>query len=154
MSNLLRARVVEVDDGGPYQKVTVEAGGNQRFTSVLRPQPFGFSSTPPADATGFVLFRDGLRELPLLIGLEHPDHRPRASAAGGAVIYGAQGEVVSVVNKTVRIVTDTVEIVAGTITLNGDVYVGGADGARRIVLDGDPVVGSVVKSTATRAYGL
>lgn len=151
--SLERARVLDVDDAGGHQLLTLEVGSRQRFTSVMRSQPHGISSVPSVGAQGLVLFRDGRRELAVGLGFEHVDQRPVSQGAGATVLYDAQGGVMSIVNRTCRLVVDEFTVVATTVIFDATCKLGGAAASKRVALDGDPVDGTVVAS-ATRVYGM
>jgi len=69
--------VVAVDDGtGAHQRVDVSGLAGERFTKVIRSQPLGFSSVPPAGSRGLLLLGGANREVAALVGAEHGDHRP------------------------------------------------------------------------------
>lgn len=142
--------VIGVDDGtGAHQRVDVSGLAGERFTKVIRSQPFGFSSVPPAGSRGLLLLGGANREVAALIGAEHGDHRPTGMVAGATAIYGAQGEIISLVGTEIR-------IKAATIVLDGTVKLGGSGANKQVALlgsvdsDGDTIQSAV----ATKVYAL
>lgn len=92
---LIRVRITRTDDGGEYQKVWAtgrdgEVLGGQ--TGLLRAQYFGSSEHVPKDAHGLALVIGGNLDQAVLLGFEHPDHRPTGLAEGDKKIYDAFGQ--------------------------------------------------------------
>lgn len=126
--SLRRVSVVEIDDSGTQQRVRATGLAGEEFRNVVRAQPFGFSSVPPSGAEGLLLAQGGRADRAHMLGLEHPDHRPRSVEVGGSVIYDASGQVISIFKNNIRIVGGgTVMISAPDIILAGKVRLGGAD---------------------------
>lgn len=109
---LRRATILEVDDAGSQQTVRMRGLKGEEFTKVYRAQPHGFTSVPPADSEAFLMALGGRSDRVVMIGGEHKDKRPVGLAAGATALYGADGELVSLVQKTVRVVGETVRVVA------------------------------------------
>ncbi|TCR69686.1 phage baseplate assembly protein [Bosea sp. BK604] len=91
-SELSRGKLSKVDDSGDGQFVDFAGYRGESFTKVLRPQPHGFSSHPPADAVG-IFMRHGSSDRLSAIGFETPS-RPRSIPAGTAVLYDAAGNLI------------------------------------------------------------
>lgn len=126
--SLRRVSLVEADDRDTLQRLRATGLAGEEFRGVARLQHFGLSSTPPAGAEGVLLAQGGRSDRAHILGLEHPDYRPRGVEAGGTVIYDANGQAVSLVKNNLRIVgSGTVTISAPTIVLDGNVHLGGAD---------------------------
>lgn len=151
--SLERGTIVDVDDGGGHQIVTIEAGSRQRFTGVMRSQVHGLSSVPPIGAQGLLLYQDGNRELAAALGFEDVGLRPGGQAAGATVLYDSSGGVLSIVQKKARLVVTTFTVVADEVVFDAVCRLGGAAASKRVALDGDPASGKVVAS-ATRVYGV
>ena len=152
---LVRARLTAVDDGDGVQRVSVAGMKGTNFSQVLRLQPFGLSSTPPAGSVGLILAQSGASERAFALGFEHDGHRPRSLPQGGTAIYDASGQVISIVEKTIRFVgSDLVHIRAGTIVLEGTVKLGAPDAAKPVAMLGSvDSAGDVETSNlATRVF--
>ncbi len=91
-SQITRGKVASTDDGGEHQRLTLTGYAGERFSEVVRAQPHGFSSHPPADAVGYML-RLGESDRVMALGFETPN-RPRSIPAGTAVLYDSSGNVV------------------------------------------------------------
>lgn len=87
-----RVEVIEVDDSGPIQSITVVGLADEYFTLPLRGQPFGLSGVPPVGSIGYLFAANGRLDQGFLIGMEHPDHRPRDLASGTCQLYGKAGQ--------------------------------------------------------------
>lgn len=128
---LVRARLTGLDDAGALQRASAVGLAGTRYTDVLRLQPFGFSSTPPDGSVGWLMHQSGNYERALALGFEHPDHRPAGLSRGGTRIYDASGQVISIVERSIRIVGgDLVHVSAAKIVLEGDVFLGSASASR------------------------
>lgn len=88
------AELLEVDDKGKQQRVTHHAFAGEKHSEVYRPQPFGFSSSPPKGSTGAVVSLGGERNRSLFFGGEHDDHRPTGLEEGQAKLYDAAGNLI------------------------------------------------------------
>lgn len=126
--SLRRVSSVEIDDSGTQQRVRATGLAGEEFDNVVRAQSFGVSSSPPRGSEGVLLEQGGRSDRAHILGLEHPDHRPRNVELGGTVLYDANGQAVSLVKNNLRIVGGgTVTISAPKIVLDGTVYLGGVD---------------------------
>ncbi|ACL57416.1 phage baseplate assembly protein domain-containing protein [Methylobacterium nodulans] len=153
---LFRVEHVETDDKGDLQTTTLLGPAGEELKRVHRLQPFGFHSSVPKGAHGLgVQFGggpEGGRRLNMVLGLEHPDHRPKNREVGSTALYDANGSIVSLVQQNIRVVhSKAVHIVAPEIVLEGTVYLGGKSGAKLVHRkddldsDGDIAVGSASK---------
>lgn len=86
-----RVTLSEVDDSGAQQKMKLRGYAGEELDEVVRAQPFGFSSNPPAGAEGILVQLGGRADRAMVIGVEHPDHRPKAGKAGASIQYDAHG---------------------------------------------------------------
>ena len=121
-----------VEHDGGQQFVGGQGYGGDRWKRVHRPEPHGFASHPVKGGLGFVLNQRGNRESAYVLGGENPGLRPGGEylTAGGTAIYDSAGNIISVVGAKLRIVHSAeVRIVAPKIVLDGEVYLGGEDGA-------------------------
>lgn len=87
-----RVEVIEVDDSGPIQSITVVGLADEYFTLPLRGQPFGLSGVPPVGSIGYLFAANGRLDQGFLIGMEHPDYRPRDLVSGSCRMYGKEGQ--------------------------------------------------------------
>lgn len=55
---------------------------------ALLMQPHGAASRPPAGSTGFAMVMPGRRTQMIVMGVEHPDHRPDIGEGDGALYDG------------------------------------------------------------------
>lgn len=122
---LSRAELTETFDDGEFQLVHALGHADETFHKIGRNQPFGFSSHAPAGSVGHVLSVGGRRDAAWALGLEHPEHRPRNTAAGESVLYNAHGDVIFVHKKKIKVTTETFEVVAQTIKLTAAVEITG-----------------------------
>jgi phage gp45-like len=130
-----RATVKSVDDTGTQQIVTW-TGLKGEEGKAYRQQGHGSSSVPPVGSEGYLSALGGRSDRMLFHDGEHKDHRPKKQSPGDTVIYDAHGQAISLVKKSLRIVgADTVTIVGKTIVLEGDVYLGSKDGAKKIATE-------------------
>lgn len=138
----------ERDDGFLYGSGRGRAGSAPK--RILQPQQFGMASRPPAGSVGMQMAMGGDHTTSLLIGAEHPAHRPKMGA-GHTVLYDAYGQAISIVETAVRIVANAeIRLVAPKIVLEGEIHLGG-DGGQLVHRkgdldsDGDAAVGSASK---------
>jgi phage gp45-like len=121
---LLRVTVADIDDSGPQQFVHATGLAGQDIGRMVRSHPFGLSTVPPAGAEGHALVVGGGADRMFALGLEHPQYRPVNTPVGGTVLYGANGEIVSLIQQNIRIVCPgTITIQAANIKINGNVDV-------------------------------
>lgn len=119
----VRFIVDDVVDSGGLQRIGGRGLHGERFTDdfrLIRPQYHGDSSVPMPGAVGLAVFPFGDRQRGYVLGLESTGLRPKSQPAGAKVIYGANGEIVSLINSKIRIVAADVEI-DGKIALTGTV---------------------------------
>lgn len=152
---LIRGRLEAYDDADGVQRITASGLKGSTFGEVLRLQPFGFSSTPPKGSVGLILAQSGAAERAFALGFEHEDHRPRSQPPGATVLYDGSGQVVSIVNRTIRIVGgDLFHVSATTIVLDGTVKLGspGADKPAAMLGSIDTDGDAQVANLATRVF--
>lgn len=90
--SLRRIEVVEVDDTGEIQKVTVRGLADEYFEFPLRGQPAGLTGNPVEGAVGYVLMADGNPDSAFLLNLENPKKRPTDLKGGESKFYGDAGQ--------------------------------------------------------------
>lgn len=103
-SMVRRVEVVEVDDSGEIQTITVQGLDGEFFELPLRNQPHGLSGVPPVGSVGILTMVNGRPDMAQLSNLEHPDLRPKNYKPGETVGYGPTEQLVEMVE-------------------NGDVYI-------------------------------
>jgi phage gp45-like len=116
-----RVELIETDDSGEMQRTTVRGYADEVIKLGHRVQPFGDSGHAPPGAHGLALLVNGRPDQSVLLGLEHPQHRPRNTAVGERVLYNAHGDVIFLYKQKIRVVTQEFEVVAPTIKLTGNI---------------------------------
>lgn len=150
---LARGVLDALDDRGGYQTASVRGLAGERYTQVLRPQPFGFSSVPPEGAEGLLFSLGAARDRAVFLGGEVADLRPSGGAGGTAALYDHRGNVVRLLGqdgiriaadgRSVTISGESVAISAtgdgvsfsGTLRITGDVIVDGNISATGTIID-------------------
>lgn len=123
-ASLTRVQIDSVEERDGLQYVTARGLAGERFTGILRAEPHGFASSPPAGAIGVGMPMGGRRDQMVVFGAEHPGHRPIAEP-GCSYLYNAHGDIISVVKRHIRITAgDQVTITAPKIALVGNVHLG------------------------------
>lgn len=98
---------------------------NDGYTRIHRPEPHGFASSPPAGSKGLLLPSPGNPDFAVVLGLEHPSHRPSGLPSGGTAIYDASGNIISLVGTKIRLVAPTFEFV-GNVEVQGNISATGS----------------------------
>lgn len=122
-----RVQIDEVHDEGGLQRISGRGLNGERFDgahSLIRLQGHGLTSVPTKGSTGLAVFPNGDRGRGYLIGVESDGLRHKAQPGGSTVLYGANGEVVSLIESKCRIVSGEITMVGavkiqGSITCNG-----------------------------------
>jgi phage gp45-like len=91
-SQITRGRLISIDDSGEHQRLTFTGYAGEKLSDVVRAQPHGFTSHPPANAVGYML-RMGESDRVLALGFETPN-RPRSVPVGTAALYDSSGNVI------------------------------------------------------------
>ena len=120
-----RAELTEVQDDGPFQRITALGYADEVLRLGQRVQPFGLTSHPPKGAHGLALLVNGRPDQSVFLGIEHPDHRPRSIPAGTTALYNQYGDIIKVFEKVVEVVTQTFRVKAASIVFEGDIQVTG-----------------------------
>ena len=151
---LRRVEVVEVDDTGPQQLVTVKGLPGELMLLPYRAQYFGASGNPPPGSDGLALLIGGRPDQAVLIGIEHQDHRPKNIGVGEKVLYNAHGDIIKIFKEEIEVVTKTFRVKADTIILDGEVHLGG-EGGQLVHRKGDEDSdGDTAEGSATRVYAV
>lgn len=121
MGDFFRFQVDEVFDDGGFQRVTGRGLNGERFDrdfALTRLQGHGLSTVPKPGAVGLAVALDGDRRRAFLLGLESTGDRPKNGKAGETVLYGPNGEALSIVKNNIRVVVGTFTVV-GTVVFEG-----------------------------------
>lgn len=102
-SMMRRVTLIETDDTGPQQTMRVRGFAGEELKDVVRIQPYGFTSHPPAGSEGLLLALGGRSDRAMVIGVEHPKSRPGSLGPGSQAIYDQNGNIVSIVQGNIRI---------------------------------------------------
>lgn len=89
-----RVEVIEVDDTGESQVVTMMGLADEIFKISMRGQGHGLSGVPRKGAIGHLFFAGGRPDQAFVLNLEHPDDRIKNLESGEAVSYGAAGQTI------------------------------------------------------------
>lgn len=169
-----RGRVQLTDDSGPVQLVQVKMSANE-VMDIVRLSEFGFASRIPKDGDVAAIFLNAERTWGIVVASGHQQFRFKLENDGETAIYDAFGKSIWFKKESMVVEAGGKPITingANGITINstekliinmggkdvqienpGQVYLGGKAGAKKVALDGDPVVGGVVQSTATKVWG-
>lgn len=140
---VVRTRLDETDDSGKQQMMTFRGrrkekmGGKQK---VMRLQSYGVSEHPPKGSQGVTTIPGGSPSLAMVMGMEHPDHRPKNLAEGEGKIYDMWGgnlykqedkwTITKGGSSIVMYDDGHIDIIADTINIVGNVHVGGYGGVK------------------------
>lgn len=118
-----RTRLIKTNDSGDQQLVDYEGLAGEKPTEVLRAMPHGLASHSPPESEAVVLSGGGSRDLPMVVGSESPQHRPRNLPEGATMLYDTAGSKVYLdadgtinveTNKAVNLKSPTITIEAST----------------------------------------
>ena len=126
-----RVTLEQVYDEEGQQRMKVRGLASETLDKVVRVQPYGFTSNPPKGSTGLLLALGGRADRAMLLGIEKDDLRPKAQTPGHVAIYDGDGQIVSLVEQTIRIKGASeirAEVGSATITQNGSSVVIAAGG--------------------------
>lgn len=82
-----RVEVIEVDDRDGVQMVKVMGLADEIFEFPYRGQPFGLTTVPTVGSIGYAFLAAGRPDQCFLMGLEHPDQRPKGRKEGESIMY-------------------------------------------------------------------
>ncbi|NTF32298.1 phage baseplate assembly protein domain-containing protein [Rhizobium skierniewicense] len=127
-----------LEEKGGQQFVSGRGMFGDGYTRIHRPEPHGFASTPPKGSKGLVLPSRSNPDFAVVLGLEHPGHRPSNVPGGGSALYDASGNIIKMVmgdgisidvtgsafqvrkgGVSMTISADGVDIQGGTVKHNG-----------------------------------
>jgi hypothetical protein len=91
-SSVRRVEVIEVDDSGPIQRVTVKGLDGEVYKLAMRGQGFGLTGVPKVGYVGYLYGANGRPDQAYLGNLEDPNIRPKDRAEGETVIYGDKNQ--------------------------------------------------------------
>jgi phage gp45-like len=94
IGSLRRVALVKVDDSGPQQFADLTGLASEQFKKIVRLQPHGFASNPPAKSEGVALALGGRSDRAMVLGLEDPNTRQRNVPVGCGVLYDDKGNVI------------------------------------------------------------
>lgn len=100
---LRRVSLVDLDDSGPQQHMRLKGVAGEELKKIVRVQPYGFTSNPPAGAEGLLVSLGGRSDRAMVIGVEHPGKRPTGLGDGAAAIYGPDGSILKMVTQSVTL---------------------------------------------------
>lgn len=80
-------------DSGDQQLLSYKGLHGEEHTDVVRLQYFGLSTHAPAGSQGVVVAM-GDRDMPVVVGVESPKHRPTNLPEGGSRLYDSNGSYV------------------------------------------------------------
>ena len=123
---LSRVIITKVDDSGNQQLIDYDGVKDEQHTNVVRLQAFGYSNNPPAGAEGVVLALNS-RDAPMLIGIEHPDHKPKGLPSGGSRLYDSKGSYVDLdaAGNISHVSATSISITTATLKIKANVEITG-----------------------------
>jgi phage gp45-like len=107
MSNnwtITRATLEESDDAKGQQMLRARGHAGETFSNIVRAQSYGITSNAPAGSDALML-RLGSSERIMMLGVEDPGKRPKGMPPGVSAIYGPDGEIASLVERSYRVKT-------------------------------------------------
>lgn len=140
-----RFQVDDVVDSGGVQLVGGRALNGERFRDdfrLTRLQGHGLTTHPQPGAVGLAVFPFGDRARGYVLGIESTGLRQKDTPAGGSVLYGANGEVVSLIQNKVRIVASEEAVVSvGGMTVRvrpGRIDLGAMEAPAKVMTEAGP----------------
>lgn len=85
-----RFEVVEVVDKGEIQEITVLGLADEEIKLAYRGQPHGLTSVPRKGSVGYGFCANGRPDQFFIMGMEHPEDRPKNRKPGESEQYGAK----------------------------------------------------------------
>nr|WP_295986055.1 phage baseplate assembly protein [uncultured Agrobacterium sp.] len=86
-----------LEEKGGQQFVSGRGMYGDGYTRIHRLEPHGFISSPPVGSKGLLLPSPNNPDFAVVLGLEHPGHRPADIPGGGSALYDASGNIIKVV---------------------------------------------------------
>ena len=128
----VRVLVNKVDDSSTEQYTSAAGFEDETWAKVMRIQPHGFSSHPVKDSHALGVAIGGRRDMLLLLGGEHPDHRPKNIGEGNTALYNSTpGTGINLTGQNIGIGADgalTITVPSVTFTCGGTTVVIDAGG--------------------------
>lgn len=150
-SQLIRAQLESLDDGGQQQLLRLTGLAGQTIGEAVRSQHFGMTSIPPAGAEFLMLALGGRHGRQWALGGEHPQHRPTGLKSGTVAVYDAGDNRVTLDGETVKVSHKATGNYT-TIDKDGNVATHIADPTKQQhYLGGDPSKGGAFSPVATVA---
>lgn len=140
---LRRVELDYIKDDEGIQRAIVKGYADETIKLAQRGQYFGLSSNPPPGSVGYASLVGGRPDQAMLMGVEHPAHRPTSQQPGDTVLYDANGQFLKLVKgKKLEMETgdqtvkggkavwefDELVIKANKIVLDATCHVGGPGG--------------------------
>lgn len=123
--SIRRAELTEVQDDGPFQRISALGYADETLKLGHRVQPFGLTSHPPKGAHGLAMLINGRSDQSVFLGIEHPSHRPKSIPMGTTALYNAHGDIIKIFEREIEVVTQTYRVKAASIVFEGDIQVTG-----------------------------
>lgn len=89
--SIRRAELVETKDEGEFQEAMADGYADEQFKGAHRVQPFGFTSHAPKGSHGLAIVANGRTDQSVILGMEHPEYRPRDQPEGSSRQYDKDG---------------------------------------------------------------
>lgn len=138
---LVRLKVDKTDDSKEQQTVETTGRSEEKIGGpkhgLHRAQPYGFSSHLPKGAIALVLMMEGNPDQAILIGGEHPEHRPKDLGEGEWKLYDQWGKSLHATEDGWVMKVGVLTIEADTVVIkSGDIRLGGEDASRPVAAEG------------------
>lgn len=95
-NQMVRVVLDETDDSGRQQGLKTSGREREQLGSdkhrILRVQAYGLSGHAPKGSQGVVIAIGGNPDQAVLLGGEHPDHRPKDLGEGEVMLYSQFGQ--------------------------------------------------------------
>lgn len=124
-NSIARAVISRVDDSTKMQMVQLGVLAGETIDDGERFQNYGFSSVPLPGAEAVVIFPDGERGHPLVVGVDDRRHRPTSGTAGEVVMYTDEGDEIRLGRGNVAVVK------------SGDIRLGSSSASDPVALKSD-----------------
>ncbi|MCW2276383.1 hypothetical protein GJ654_18825 [Rhodoblastus acidophilus] len=132
--DIFRFLLDKVDDSGKLQKIDGKGYAGEEFAGAHRVGHFGYAYNPPKGSHGVGYSPRGMGDLAFMLGMEHPDLRPKDLAPGECRLYDAEGNTIFMGLKNgIHISNKQGHVV---VTSAGNVYLNGKGGARVMTENG------------------
>ncbi len=89
--NIRRVESVKIRDDDEMQYATADGYDDEQFDEAHRAQNFGLTSHPPNGSHGLVVSGNGRPDQGVVVGMEHPQYRPRNLPEGATKLYDKDG---------------------------------------------------------------